>query len=135
MFMIIKVTCCGQKIDDQNLEILVENIGDELLVIPSYFDLEGREGCKRFRALIPFPEQEIRPGEIKAFYCQMDDFLWQSAKRLLMYDSLKNQYNPLCNKILCLFQSRNTHPIAPKSLLRKSQMIVLQIGIAWVTLP
>jgi hypothetical protein len=85
-------TCCNLKLSDQNLEILVENKGSSPVVVPSYFDLEGDEDPLRVRTLIPSGDQTVPPGETIAFYCQMDEALWQKSKRLVMFDKEGNRY-------------------------------------------
>ena len=85
-------TCCNLKMADQNLEILVENRGGSPVVVPSYFDLEGDGDPLRIQTLIPSGDQTIAPGELMAFYCQMDETLWHKSKRLVMFDSAGNRY-------------------------------------------
>jgi hypothetical protein len=85
-------TCCNLKMADQNLEILVENKGSSPVVVPSYFDLESDTGAVRIQTLIPSGDQTIKPGEVIAFYCQMDETLFSKSKRLVMYDSKNNRY-------------------------------------------
>jgi hypothetical protein len=85
-------TCCNLQMADQNLEILIENKGSSPVVIPSYFDLEGEDDPLRIQTLIPSGDQTIPPGEVIAFYCQMDESLWQQSQRLVMFDSDGNRY-------------------------------------------
>ena len=85
-------TCCNLKMADQNLEILVRNTGETPVEVPSYFDLEGDGDPLRIQTLIPSGDQTVAPGEVMAFYCQMDEILWQKSKRLVMFDSAGNRY-------------------------------------------
>ena len=85
-------TCCNLKMADQNLEILVENKGVSPVAVPSHFDLEGEDDPVRIQTLIPSGEQTVAPGEVIAFYCQMDEILWQKSQRLVMFDSEGNRY-------------------------------------------
>jgi hypothetical protein len=85
-------TCCNLKLSDQNLEILIENKGTTPVVVPSYFDLEADDETIRIQTLIPSGDQTIPPGETIAFYCQMDEAVWQKSKRLVMFDSEGNRY-------------------------------------------
>jgi len=85
-------TCCNLKLSDQNLEILVKNTGATPVVVPSHFDLETADGTLRIQTLIPSGNQTIPPGETIAFYCQMDETLWQKSKRLIMFDKEGNSY-------------------------------------------
>lgn len=85
-------TCCGLKLFDQNLEIHVRNVGDRPVVVPSRFDLEGDYGSKRIEAVTPPGDQEIRPGELKAFYCTMDEELWGRSRRIVFFDTQGRTY-------------------------------------------
>jgi hypothetical protein len=87
-----KTGCC-LRLFDQNLEIHVENRRQLPVIILSYFDLEGKDGgVLRIATLMPAGNQEIAPGDIKAFYCQMDEQLWNSSKSLTFYDDEGNIY-------------------------------------------
>lgn len=85
-------TCCGLKMIDQNLEILVANRGDKPVVVPSFFDLEGDFGVKRVAWLTPPGRIEIGPTDIKALYCFMDEDLWKRAARAVFYDNEGNAF-------------------------------------------
>jgi hypothetical protein len=85
-------TCCGLKMCDQNLEIHLRNHGDGNVVVPSHFDLIGVHGVKRVATLTPPGHQRIRPGEIIAFYCSMDEATWRESWRMIFYDLDGNEY-------------------------------------------
>jgi hypothetical protein len=85
-------TCCSLRMFDQNLEIQVKNIGISDVVIPSYFDLQGEFGSHRVETLVPHGEQCIKPGEIVAFYCFMDEAVWAKARSLVFHDTSGNRY-------------------------------------------
>jgi len=85
-------TCCGMRAFDQNLEIHVKNVGETPVVVPSHFDLQGPWGSRRINTLMPNGDQQVPPGEIKAFYCTMDDAIWGEAWEMVFYDSDKNPY-------------------------------------------
>ena len=85
-------TACSLKLFDQNLEIHVENRGARPIVVHSYVDLEGEQGITRIDTLFPPGKQRIGPGEILAFYGQLDDRLWEASRMLIFYDSEGNQY-------------------------------------------
>jgi hypothetical protein len=85
-------TCCGLKMFDQNLEIHLINQGRDPLVVPSCFDLETSEGVRRFDHLMPPGDLRIEPGEIKAFYCCMDENLWNKGKKVIFYDREGSRY-------------------------------------------
>jgi hypothetical protein len=85
-------TCCGLKVFDQNLEIHVRNVGDRPVVVPSRFDLEGDYGVRHMEAVTPPGEHEIEPGELKAFYCTMDETLWNRSRRIVFFDKEGRSY-------------------------------------------
>jgi len=85
-------TCCGARAFDQNLEILIKNRGIRPVMVPSYCDLHGSRGTCRITTLMPNGDQQIRPGEVKAFYCMMDEVLWKEARELVLYDRDANAY-------------------------------------------
>ena len=85
-------TCCGLKMFDQNLEIHLINRGPGPVVVPSHFDLETSEGVRRFDHLLPSGDLRIEPGEIKAFYCSMDENLWGKSRGLVFYDQEGHRY-------------------------------------------
>ncbi|MBW2097002.1 MAG: hypothetical protein JRI80_19265 [Deltaproteobacteria bacterium] len=85
-------TCCSLRAWDQNLEIQVKNNGDRPVIVPSYFDLEGDDGVKRFDTLMPNGEQRIEPGRFMSFYCFMDEQVWNKANRLIFFDIEGNTY-------------------------------------------
>lgn len=85
-------TCCSLNIFDQNLEIHITNQGDHPIRVPSYFDLETVNVTKRINTLIPSGEHLLRPGELMAFYCFMDETLWDQARTMTFYDTAGNKY-------------------------------------------
>ena len=87
-----KTGCC-LRLFDQNLEIHLENRRSHPVIIPSYFDLEGEDGdVRRIATLMPAGNHEMAPRDIKAFYCQMDEQLWNRSKSLTFYDDKGNVY-------------------------------------------
>ena len=80
-----KTACCF-KLSDQNLEIHVENSGQVPVTVPSYFDLEGKQGVTRIDTLFPPGQHQILPGEKKAFYCMVDEEIWNNSRKLIFYD-------------------------------------------------
>ena len=79
-------TCCGLKMNDQNLEIHVINHGDSAVYVLSLFDLEGETGTERIETLMPPGGQKVEPGQIVAFYCSMDETVWRKYRSLVFYD-------------------------------------------------
>jgi hypothetical protein len=87
-------TACSLKLFDQNLEIHVRNSGSEPVVIHSHIDLEGEQGIvAHIDNLFPTGDQRIAPGEIKAFYGQLDDRVWAASRRLIFYDTDGTPYS------------------------------------------
>jgi hypothetical protein len=86
-------TCCNLKMFDQNLEIHITNQGDQEVKLPSYFDLETPTETKRITTLTPSGEQVLPPGEMKAFYCFMDESLWEKGRSLTFYESSGKSYS------------------------------------------
>ena len=91
-------TCCGLKMFDQNLEIHLINRGRDPVVVPSCCDLETSEGVRRVDHLLPSGDLRIEPGEIKAFYCSMDETLWNKTGMVVFYDRDGNRYPIEINK-------------------------------------
>lgn len=86
-----KTACCF-RLTDQNVEIRVENRGQVPVAVPSYFDLEGKEGIKRIDTLFPSGWQTIAPNDTIAFYCNVDETIWNNYERLVFYDREGNRY-------------------------------------------
>jgi len=85
-------TCCSIRVWDQNLEIHVINRGDQLVQVPSYCDIEGEGATRRISTLLPAGTHTIAPGELKAFYCFMDEQDWNKVRRIVFYDAHGNRY-------------------------------------------
>ena len=78
--------CCNLRFPDANLELHVTNRGEESVVVQSHLDLEGDHGTKRIVSLFPGGEQRIEPGRTMAFYCYVDEELWQRSQSLVLED-------------------------------------------------
>ena len=89
---IFAVKCCSFKLLDQNLEVLVRNTGDHPVGVPSHLDLVAESGTRRVANLIPQGEQTIEPGQSVAFYCYLDEPVWEASRELVMYDAAGNAY-------------------------------------------
>ena len=85
-------SCCNIRVFDQNLELQLKNAGKRPLVIPSYFDLFSADGAKRIETLMPHGPQRLGPGEIRSFYCYMDESQWEKASGIVFYDDEGNRY-------------------------------------------
>ena len=83
---------------DQNLEIHLTNIGNDPLTVPSYCDLETEERTNRITTLTPPGAHRLLPEELMAFYCNMDETLWDKAKGITFYDTEGNRYSVSVSK-------------------------------------
>jgi len=79
--------CCAVRFEDTNLEIHVTNRADRPVTVPSRCELEGSFGTRVIDNLMPHGEQTIPPGETIAFYCYLDEAVWDQATALVMTDS------------------------------------------------
>ena len=63
------------------------------MVVPSYFDLETSGGSPAVSTTsCRSGDLRIEPGEIKAFYCSMDENLWNKTGNVVFYDREGNRY-------------------------------------------
>ncbi|MEN6464242.1 MAG: hypothetical protein ABFD62_03585 [Syntrophaceae bacterium] len=95
--MNFKTACC-LRLFDMNLEIHLRNNGSEEVRLFGYFDLEGDKGCRRVGALFPPGPYLMKPGDLKALYCQMDDNVWAAHGSLTFYDIEGKRYSSLINE-------------------------------------
>lgn len=79
-------SCCGMRAFDQNLEIRIANTGSRPVTLQSHMDLKGHEGVHRVRNLMPHGELRIPPGDVRAFYCTMDEKRWEKVQEIVLYD-------------------------------------------------
>lgn len=79
-------TCCSLKMFEQNLEIILENNGENTVVIQGYFDLVGDYGKKRITNLVPPGEIVVESNDCIACYCNMDEELWNRSQRIRFYN-------------------------------------------------
>ena len=85
-------TCCSAQVMDPNLEIRVSNNGTKPVTVKSQFDLQTEDQTIHFPCLYPPGSQQIPPGETRAFYCQMEEAVWQAARKLTFQDSEGTRY-------------------------------------------
>jgi hypothetical protein len=85
-------TCCGMKVFDLNLEIHVKNQGTKSVSISSRFELYGDAVVTKIENLMPAGPLKVDTGEIKAFYCSMDEALFKSADHALFFDTVGRRY-------------------------------------------
>ena len=82
---VLSFRCCS--LHNQNLEMHVDNSGDETLTVPGRFDLMNESNTLECRHLFPPWEQKIAPGSGVAFYCTMDESEWAKYDQLRIYDA------------------------------------------------
>jgi hypothetical protein len=82
--------CCA--LQDQNLELHIRNAGEHPLAVRHYFDLENGEETRRCDTLYPPWVRELGPGETSAFYCSMDETVWNRFITIVLYDGEGNAY-------------------------------------------
>ena len=85
-------TCCGLRAFDQNLEVQIRNEGKEPVTLRSHLDLITPDGPYRVANLMPNGPQLLAPGALMAFYCTMDEELWNRASELVLEDAEGARY-------------------------------------------
>ncbi|MBW1643499.1 MAG: hypothetical protein JRJ76_11730, partial [Deltaproteobacteria bacterium] len=71
---VLAFKCCN--LPDQNLEIHIRNTGERPVGIQGYIELENDNETMRCNHLYPPWERSLSPGEVAAFYCNMDKEQW-----------------------------------------------------------
>ncbi len=89
--------CCN--LPDQNLEMHVRNIGDHPVTVSGSFILENEKESLDCNHLFPPWEQTIPPGRATAFYCSMDEAVWNRYQMLTISDKEGNPYRFSIKKI------------------------------------
>ena len=79
---VLAFKCCN--LPDQNLEIHIRNIGDKVVRIPGYIELESDAEKIRCSHVYPPWERSLSPGETAAFYCHMDKDMWNQFQSLII---------------------------------------------------
>jgi len=87
---VLAFKCCN--LLDQNIEIHIRNIGDRPVTIPGYIELENENEKMRCNHLYPPWNRSLSPGEVAAFYCQMDNEIWRRFQTLVILDLNGNAY-------------------------------------------
>jgi hypothetical protein len=88
---ILAFKCCN--LPDQNLEMHVNNIGENRVTVPGRFNLENENGILECSHLFPPWGQTIQPGSGVAFYCSMDESEWEQYSKLTVFDEDGNTYS------------------------------------------
>jgi len=89
---VIAFKCCS--LPDQNLEIQVRNTGNRPVMVPGYFKLDAKSGeSLRIDHAYPPWGQTLEPGDSVAFYCSMDERVWEKYRTLTIFDGDGNGYS------------------------------------------
>jgi len=78
--------CCGGGLPDQNLEVRIANRGDAAVVLQSRLRLEGAGGHLDWSAVCPAGGRRIAPGDVAAFYADMDPALLARFHVIVLFD-------------------------------------------------
>ncbi len=87
---VLAFKCCG--VPDQNMEMHIYNRGDHPVTVSGTFDLENEMEPLTCNHLFPPWEQRIQPGLAVAFYCSMDEPVWNRYSTLAFSDKEGNVY-------------------------------------------
>ena len=86
-------TCCGLKLDDQNLQVVAENRGPEPVELVSRLELETKDGkTVSIENLYPQPSQVVPPGQSALFTSWIDEGAWAGCTSGTMRDTRGNTY-------------------------------------------
>ncbi len=94
---VLSFRCCG--LHNQNLEMHVDNNGDEPVTVPGRFDLINSNATLECGHLFPPWGQTIQPGSGVAFYCSMDESEWKQYESLMIYDMEGSSYSFVIKEI------------------------------------
>lgn len=87
---VLSFKCCG--LHDQNLEIHIRNTGDDPVTVSGSFTLENERESLICDYLFPPWEQRVFPGDATAFYCSMEESVWNRYQTLTISDKAGNTY-------------------------------------------
>ena len=78
---------------NQNLEIHVYNKGKKPVSMAGYFILEN--SCETNKKVNLFPpwKQIIPPQRAKAFYCSIDEKVWEKYDKIILFDIEGKSYS------------------------------------------
>ncbi|RME24878.1 MAG: hypothetical protein D6806_08870 [Deltaproteobacteria bacterium] len=86
-------TCCGLKLDDQNLQVIAENGGPAPVELVSRLEFECRDGkTVTVENLYPQPSQVVPPGQGALFTSWIDEAAWSKCLRGTMRDKEGKAY-------------------------------------------
>jgi len=87
---ILAFKCCHML--DQNLEIHLKNLGQEAVSVPSSCELVGERDRMRIDYLYPQGGYLVQPGEIVAFYCSLQDEVFEKYRSIVFRDALGREH-------------------------------------------
>ena len=87
---VLSFKCCG--LHNQNLEMHVDNTGDEPVTVKGIFELKKGDRPVDSWYLFPYWGQRIEPGTGAAFYCSMDESVFDQYDTLIIYDERGSTY-------------------------------------------
>ncbi|MCK5783267.1 MAG: hypothetical protein KAH06_02390 [Desulfobacterales bacterium] len=87
---VLSCRCAG--IHNQNLEIHVHNKGNDKIHIQNRFVFENNDEIFKCDNIFPPWSQSINPGCALAFYCSIDEQLWNSYTTITVFDGDNNNY-------------------------------------------
>jgi len=88
---ILAFKCCA--LPDQNLEVHVKNTSEEPVIIRNFFLLKNKAESLKVENVYPPRDQMIVPNDICAFYCTMDERVWEKYHILEVFDKDGNAYS------------------------------------------
>ncbi len=88
---VLSARCVG--LHNQNLELHVQNNGDETVTISGGYVLENNTETFKCGQLFPPWEQPIYPGRTLAFYSSMDENIWNKFNTITISDTKGNGYS------------------------------------------
>jgi hypothetical protein len=88
---VLAFKCCS--LPDQNLEIHVSNSSNKAVNIKNYFLLKNDFETIKVENIYPPRCQTVEPNDIAAFYCSMDDKMFQRYHTLTLFDTDGNSYS------------------------------------------
>jgi hypothetical protein len=77
----------------QNLEIHVYNKGKKPISMAGYFILENSRETYKCENLFPPWKQIIQPQRATAFYCNIDENVWEKYDKIILFDNEGTPYS------------------------------------------
>ncbi|MFO7963451.1 MAG: hypothetical protein R6U50_05975 [Desulfobacterales bacterium] len=87
---VLAFKCCS--LPDQNLEVQIKNTAPHPITIQNFFVLRNDDRMLKVEHVYPPRNQKIDPNDMGAFYCSMDENVWQNYNVLEVMDTEGNTY-------------------------------------------